>query len=77
MKKEVVYISYFVTNLDYVNEVKERLEKLAENIGELDNLNFKGREFKTRNRRKHETFNSVLYDLLSEDKLYETKTMCF
>lgn len=77
MKKNVNYISRFVVNSDYVIEVKERLENLAEDIGEKESLKFAEREFHTNSKRKSETFNSVLYDYLELDKIYEVTTHCF
>ena len=77
MKKNVNYISRFVVKREYVIEVKERLEKLAEDIGEKESLKFDERTFKTNSKRKSETFNSVLYDYLELDKIYEVTTHCF
>ena len=68
MKRENVYIARFVCDRDYIDEVKERVTKLAKALGALQELNFNGREFKTHSLREFMMFNEELYKLLSEEK---------
>lgn len=77
MKRENVYIVRFACDRDYIDEVKERVTKLAKALGALQELDFNSHEFKTHSAREFTMFNEELYKLLSEEKIFEITTHCF